>query len=66
MTNAGGQVFVPQGQGFAAREDGGERIVDLVHDAGRQLADRGKLFALREALLRLPPGGHVFADRDDV
>ena len=34
-----------------AGADGGERVVDLVHDAGRELADRGELLALEDPLL---------------
>ena len=49
-----------------AGADGGERVVDLVHDAGGQLPDRRQLLALEDLALDPVPVGHVLADRDDV
>ena len=49
-----------------ARADGGERIVDLVHDAGGELPDGGELLALHDLHLDRAPLGHVLADGDDV
>ncbi len=37
-----------------------------MHDARRQLADRGELVALRDLGLHALPLGHVLADRDHV
>ncbi len=61
-----GQIGDTQAERLAAREDRRERVVDLVHDAGRELADGGELLTLRQALLGLAPCRHVLADRDDV
>ena len=60
------QVLGPKRQCLAARQDGGERVVDLVHHAGRELAHRGELLRLGETLLGLAPLGDVLADGDDV
>ena len=49
-----------------AGADGGERVVDLVHDAGGELADRRQLLALHDLALDPVPLGHVLADGDDV
>ena len=46
---ASGQPVLERGDAGA---DGGERIVDLVHDAGGELADGGELLALQDLLLR--------------
>ena len=62
----GRQRLGPQAQGLRAGEDGGERVVDLVHHARRQLPDRGELLRLGEPPLRPAPLGDVLADRDDV
>ena len=56
----------PELQRLGAGADRRERIVDLVHHAGGERADRRQLLRLREALLGLAPLGDVFADRDDV
>src|SRR5205823_3851148 len=58
--------FDGQCQRLGAGTDGGEWIVDLVHDARGERADRGELFRLSKALLRLAPLGHVFTDRNHV
>ena len=49
-----------------AGADGRQRIVDLVHDAGRELADGGELLALHDLHLDGAPLGHVLTDGDDV
>src|SRR5262249_5793806 len=51
---------------LGAGTDGGQRVVDLVHDAGRQRTDRRELFGVRETHLRLAPFGDVLADGHDV
>ena len=61
-----GQILGPVTQRLRAREDGGERVVDLVHHAGGQLPHRGQLLGLRQPLLGAPPFGHVFGDGDHV
>ena len=53
-------------EALGAGGDRRERIVDLVHDAGGERADRRELLGLREAVLRLAPLGDVLADGDDV
>ncbi len=63
---SGCQGVEAQGQRLAAGRDGSERVVDLVHHAGRQLADRCQLLGLGQAMLRLPPLGDVLPDGDDV
>ena len=61
-----GDVFVLPVQRLGARQDGGERIVDLVHHTGGELAHRRELLGLGQAVLRHAPLGHIFADGDDV
>src|SRR3954469_25018192 len=51
---------------FGAGTDGGEWIVDLVHDARGECTDRRKFLRLSDSLLCLTPLGNVFPDRDDV
>jgi hypothetical protein len=51
---------------LGARRDGRERIVDLVHHAGRQRADGRELLGLRKAILGGAPFGDVFTDGDHV
>ena len=41
-------------------QDRGQRIVQLVRDAGDQLAERGELLRLAERLLGRAQRGHVF------
>ena len=41
------------GQSLGPTEDGGERVVQLVGDAGDELAERGQLLALRQPLAQL-------------
>ncbi len=62
----GAHVVHAEHETLGARRDRRERIVDLVHDAGGELADRRELFGLRESVHRLAPFGHVLTDRDDV
>ena len=59
-------VVQPPGDGRDAGADGGQRVVDLVHDAGGQLADGGQLLALHDLTLNSARVGHVLADGDDV
>ena len=47
-------------QELGQSEDREQRVVDLVRDAGRELADRRELAALHELLLHAPLLGHVF------
>ena len=47
-------VASPSSKRLGARADRRQRIVDLVHDAGGERADRGELLGLREALLGAP------------
>src|SRR6184192_1649383 len=61
-----GEVFTAQRQCFAAGQDRGERVVDLVHDAGRELTYGRQFLGLGQALLGLAPFGDVFADGDHV
>src|SRR5206468_3667670 len=63
---ARGEVFGAEHHRLAAGEDRGERVVDLMHDAGGQLSHGGELLGLGQTLLRLAPLGDIFADGDDV
>ena len=49
------QVLDAQRQALRARRDRRERVVDLVHDAGCELADGGQLLRVGEPFLRLTP-----------
>ena len=51
-------------QELGQAEDREERVVDLVRDAGRELADRGELAALDELLLHAALLGHVLDQRE--
>ena len=56
----------PELEALGAGADRRQRIVDLVHHARGERADRRELLGLRKARLGLSPLGDVFADRDDV
>ena len=54
------------GQGFSASGNRRQRIIDLVHDAGCEPADRGELLCVDDRLVHLLLLGDVFADGDNV
>ena len=66
LRGVGGARGHPAFDGGDTGADGGERIVDLVHHARGQLADRRELLALENLSLDPVPLGHVLAHRDDV
>src|SRR5687768_5316199 len=50
-----GEILHPQRKAFGAGRDGGERVVDLVHDSRGECAYRGELLGLGKTLLGLLP-----------
>ena len=50
---------------LGAAEYGGERVVEVVRDAGGELPQRAQLVGLRGALALQPLLGHVARDRED-
>jgi hypothetical protein len=47
-------IEIARGQAFRAREDGRQRIVQLVRNAGHRLAQRRQLFGLKKLLIDVP------------
>ena len=51
-------------QVVAVDRDAGQRVVELVHDAGRELAERRELLGVDDLLFELAQLGHVAVDVD--
>src|SRR5437588_10258923 len=53
-------------QTFGASGDGGQRIIDLMDDAGGQAANGGEFFSARHGAFGLDARGYIFTDRGDM